>query len=58
MNDLLAAPCSICGYNGPGYWQRETHDRECPWRYIGGKSEREMAVRALSPRLKCEPAHG
>lgn len=22
---LSAAPCSICGYNGPGYYQAETH---------------------------------
>lgn len=52
MDALLASPCAICGYNGSRYWQRETHTRDCPWYFIGGKTARERAVRALAPRMK------
>jgi hypothetical protein len=54
--DFLNAPCGVCGYNGAGYWQRRTHDRDCPWHYVGGAVERARAVRALLPRFKAATA--
>lgn len=44
---FLDAPCAFCGYNGDGYWQRETHTRECPWYYVGGRDERARARNVL-----------
>ena len=32
----LSAPCTWCGYNGSGYWQRGSHKPDCPWYQIGG----------------------
>ena len=47
-DELLAAPCKWCGYNGPGYWKAETHSKECPWHEVGGESERkEMLTEVL-----------
>lgn len=54
IDTLLDAPCAICGYSGPHYWQRESHSRGCPWHYVGGAAERERALRALLPRLSTD----
>ncbi len=54
IDTLLDAPCAICGYSGPLYWQRESHSRDCPWHYVGGAVERERALRALLPRLSAD----
>lgn len=43
--DLLEAPCVFCGYNGRGYWQSTTHDKECPWFMLGGYEERKQSLR-------------
>ncbi|MCK5609394.1 hypothetical protein KAR91_46405 [Candidatus Pacearchaeota archaeon] len=42
--DLLEAPCKWCEYNGKGYWQAGTHDKDCPWHSIGGGADREAKV--------------
>lgn len=41
---VLAAPCSWCGYSGPGYWQTGTHLPTCRWHAIGGEAERVKAL--------------
>lgn len=50
--ESLEAPCAICGYNGANYWQRESHDRSCPWHFLAGAEHRKQAIRALMPRLR------
>jgi hypothetical protein len=50
LSELLAAPCLLCGYNGSGYWQKETHDKQCPWHKIGGAAEREQKMQRMIPR--------
>lgn len=40
LNALLSAPCRFCGYNGQGYWQKDTHLLSCPWHGIGGEADR------------------
>lgn len=40
LNDLLSAPCRFCGYNGSGYWQKDTHQIDCPWHGVGGEADR------------------
>lgn len=47
--DPLAAPCSYCGYNGPNYWQRRTHNPACRWYLVGGERERRAALGESSP---------
>lgn len=37
---LLDAPCMWCAYNGQKYWQKGTHDKECPWHDIGSFEDR------------------
>ena len=54
--DLLDAPCAFCGYNRNGYWQEGTHPPGCPWHGIGGKVERELAVRDVVARLAARVA--
>ena len=50
-NFLLNAPCCFCGYNGPGYWLKETHEIHCTWYHIGGKDERiEYIYKAAKER--------
>lgn len=44
VSGLLEAPCVFCGYNGPGYWQRLTHDKNCPWYPQGGFNERREVL--------------
>ena len=36
------APCFLCGYSGPGYFQTATHP--CAARFHTGEEEREHAV--------------
>lgn len=40
-----ASPCKVCGYNGPGYYQPETHS--CP----GNKNWKPAMTKLLSERL-------
>ena len=47
INELLAAPCIFCGYNRNGYWQAGYHQPNCPWRQVGGASEREDILPAV-----------
>lgn len=44
IDNLLSFPCKFCGYNGQGYWQKGTHDSDCPWRDVGGETEREKLL--------------
>lgn len=44
LSDLLEAPCCFCKYNGPGYFQKHTHEKDCPWHDIGGMDEREKEL--------------
>lgn len=43
------SPCFICGYNGPGYYQRETH--ECAARYHATYEGLCATLRADNERL-------
>jgi len=40
MKSILDAPCFYCGFDGAGYWQKGTHDKDCPVGRVGGKIER------------------
>jgi len=33
------APCIFCGYDGPGFYQNDTHDKSCP--YYSNSIDRE-----------------
>lgn len=44
LSDLLEAPCCFCKYNGPGYFQKYTHEKDCPWHDVGGMDEREKEL--------------
>lgn len=46
---LLAAPCKWCGYNGHNYWQKRSHEKNCPWREVEGFDERLMILNADNP---------
>lgn len=48
----LEAPCQWCGYNGAGYWQAKTHEPQCPFRFMGGRAEREALARDYPTDLK------
>ena len=47
IEKLLNAPCICCGYNGRGYWQKETHDYYCPFYEVGGVLDRIEKVRKI-----------
>ena len=47
MSTFLDAPCTFCGYNGPGYYQEGTHAESCPWNKIGGRYYREMELSSV-----------
>jgi hypothetical protein len=47
---LLSSPCLWCGYNGPGYWQQDTHAENCPWHTVGGLGERVHVFIHFEPR--------
>jgi hypothetical protein len=47
---ILRAPCVFCAYRGAGYYQTGTHNAGCPWREIGGRSERDAAIRDIIGR--------
>ena len=51
--DVLLAPCRWCGYNGAGYWQKDTHAATCPWWKVSGIASR-MAVLRDHP-TECKP---
>lgn len=48
--ELLEPPCVFCGYNGPGYWQPDTHKPWCP---VVNLSEfgRKVALRKIVHRM-------
>ena len=48
--DLLGAPCTFCGYEGPGYWQSHTHYKDCPWYEVGGEDARTSAYEQRAGR--------
>lgn len=52
---MLNAPCIFCDYDGPRYWNRKSHEKNCPWRSVSGKRNREKefknAVKRQSIRL-------
>jgi len=50
LNELFEAPCVFCGYNGPGYYQVNTHAKNCPFCKIGGANEREHALVVLAKK--------
>ena len=43
--DPLNGPCVFCGYNSIGYWQTGTHSLGCPFRDIGGITDREAQLK-------------
>jgi len=49
--DLLTGPCKFCGYNGPGYYQKYTHDRSCPWFRIGSYNDQEAHLTKILPTI-------
>lgn len=49
---VVAAPCIFCGYDGGGYWQDHTHSKDCPFYEIGGVMERIKALK------RCESPEG
>lgn len=49
---LEVAPCLFCGYNGPGFYQANTHRVSCPWYRVGGiKPRRARLVPAVRAAL-------
>lgn len=51
-DELLAAPCIWCRYNGAGYWQRDTHAESCPWHGVGGAEDRRRRLPTLLPPVR------
>jgi hypothetical protein len=57
---ILDAPCKWCGYDGPDYWQENTHGHDCVWRSVGGLWDRERALETFRfqppmPAVESEP---
>jgi len=48
MDNFFDAPCKFCGYNGEGYWQKGTHNKDCPFRNIGGIEDRKGIMEVLA----------
>lgn len=44
IEDLLEAPCIVCGYNGERYWQSGSHKYNCPFHKVGGRDERGQKI--------------
>ena len=44
---FLSSPCTFCGYNGEGYWQKGTHSKECLFYNIGGADKRAALIEGL-----------
>ena len=47
MKKILEAPCICCGYNGSGYWQKETHNYYCPFYDVGGVKDRAEKIKKI-----------
>jgi len=50
MDISLDSPCVFCDYNGRGYWQKETHNKYCPFYKVGGVEDRENKLRDIVKR--------
>ena len=60
IEGLLKAPCRVCGYNGPGYYQAGTHSKDCFFYTIGGLEERVIFIlnewphnKSMNPNANC-----
>lgn len=40
ITNLLKAPCMFCDYKGQGYWQLQTHKKNCPFYNTAGEFQR------------------
>jgi hypothetical protein len=51
IEQLLSTKCVFCGYSGSGYYQEHTHEKDCPWYYVGGLEERENQLPVILREL-------
>lgn len=40
MKKLLRPPCFYCEYDGDDYWERRSHDKDCPFSGLEGEAQR------------------
>ena len=41
---VFSSPCIFCNYNGEGYWQTKTHNKDCPCFDVGSLEDRELLL--------------
>jgi len=40
-NKILDPRCIFCGYDGPRYWMKGSHDKACPFFIIESRKKRQ-----------------